>query len=187
MLFVFRWVRHRWLLLRVVGVVVGWFDTPNRMFCFSVRFYPLESLDCDIWLNARSMYIRTKVGIACCPAIRPSGGASFNEFIRPLLRPLHSGFIQSWSHLSDEPPRYIVCFIYIICALTAYGVGWVLPIAWVCATIKLLAVYHSARTSMKNAAKCVNWCELQNTLIIDNSNANCGQRFISGCSRLSVG
>jgi hypothetical protein len=36
------------------------------------------------------MYIRTKVGIACCPAIRPSGGASFNEFIGPLLRPLHS-------------------------------------------------------------------------------------------------
>ena len=40
---------------------------------------------------------------------------------------------------------------------------------------QLLAVDHSARTSMKSAANCVTWCELQDTLIIDISNATGGQ------------
>ncbi len=53
--------------------------------------------------------------------------------------------------------------------------------------MKLLAVDHSARTSMKSAANCVNWCELQDTLIIDISNANGGQGSLDlGCVRLRV-
>jgi hypothetical protein len=52
----------------------------------------------------------------------------------------------------------------------------------------LLAVDHSARTSMKSAANCVTWCELQDTLIIDILNATGGQDSLdSGCIRLRVG
>lgn len=43
---------------------------------------------------------------------------------------------------------------------------------------RLLAVDHSARESMKDAASCENWCELQNTLSIDDLNANCGLGLI---------
>src|SRR4029434_3670807 len=38
--------------------------------------------------------------------------------------------------------------------------------------VQLLSVDHSARASMKNAASCENQCELQDTLIIDTSNAH---------------
>src|SRR4029434_11356975 len=38
--------------------------------------------------------------------------------------------------------------------------------------VQLLSVDHSARASMKNAASCENECELQDTLIIDTSNAH---------------
>ena len=51
---------------------------------------------------------------------------------------------------------------------------------------RLLAVDHSARTSMKSAANCVNGCELQYFKIIDNSNANCNQCFDTGYVRLRV-
>ncbi|GFT31637.1 uncharacterized protein TNCV_230761 [Trichonephila clavipes] len=44
---------------------------------------------------------------------------------------------------------------------------------------QLRAVDHSARGSMKNAASCEGWFELQNTQIADYSNAHCGS-FPSG-------
>ena len=42
---------------------------------------------------------------------------------------------------------------------------------------RLLAVDHSARTSMKSAANCAKGCELQDIQIIENSNANGSQCF----------
>lgn len=45
---------------------------------------------------------------------------------------------------------------------------------------------HSARGSMKNAASCETWCELQDTLSTDLSNAHCGPGFLPG-PRLSEG
>ncbi|GFY64718.1 hypothetical protein TNIN_92921 [Trichonephila inaurata madagascariensis] len=56
-----------------------------------------------------------------------------------------------------------------------------------CRIGQLRAVDHSARGSMKNAASCEIWCELQNTQITDYSNAHCGS-FPSGVEpRLSEG
>ncbi|GFV35617.1 hypothetical protein TNCV_2698993 [Trichonephila clavipes] len=52
---------------------------------------------------------------------------------------------------------------------------------------ELRAVDHSARGSMKNAASCEIWCELQNTQIADFSNAHCGSLPILGEPRLSEG
>ena len=43
----------------------------------------------------------------------------------------------------------------------------------------LLAVDHSARQSMKNAANCENQCELQDTTSISILNAHCGHRFLT--------
>lgn len=45
---------------------------------------------------------------------------------------------------------------------------------------------HSAHGSMKNAASCETWCELQDTLSTDFSNAHCGLGYCSG-PRLSEG
>ena len=39
-----------------------------------------------------------------------------------------------------------------------------------------LTVDHSARESMKDAASCEKWCELQSTLIVDNLNVHDGMR-----------
>ena len=47
-------------------------------------------------------------------------------------------------------------------------------------TKKLRTVDRSARASMKNAANCVNQCELQDTLIIDTSNAHGGLGLLPG-------
>ena len=53
---------------------------------------------------------------------------------------------------------------------------------------QFLAVDHSARASMKNAASCENECELQNSLIIDTSNAHGGSGLRGPCHvRLRVG
>ncbi|GFQ66913.1 hypothetical protein TNCT_273861 [Trichonephila clavata] len=51
-----------------------------------------------------------------------------------------------------------------------------------CRIVQLRAVDHSARGSMKNAASCEIWCELQNTQITDYSNAHCGSRSSAGAS-----
>ena len=45
---------------------------------------------------------------------------------------------------------------------------------------------HSAHGSMKNAASCETWCELQDTLSTDFSNAHCGLGYYPG-PRLSEG
>jgi hypothetical protein len=44
----------------------------------------------------------------------------------------------------------------------------------------LAIIIRSARASMKNAANCVNQCELQDTLIIDTSNAHGGSGSLPG-------
>ena len=54
--------------------------------------------------------------------------------------------------------------------------------------VTLLTVDHSARESMKDAASCEMWCELQSTLIVDNLNVHYGMRSRFGrcLVRLSV-
>ena len=44
-------------------------------------------------------------------------------------------------------------------------------------TRSLPTVDHSARGSMKDAASCEKWCDLQSTLIVDNLNVHYGSAF----------
>ena len=55
-------------------------------------------------------------------------------------------------------------------------------------TRSLLTVDHSARGSMKDAASCEKWCDLQSTLIVDNLNVHYGSalRKSRGLVRLRV-
>lgn len=139
-------------------------------------------------LSSHSMSAGEGPGTTDCSLmyLHMTARATFKEFRRQLLRPYSScahELVPLMSGTAQEPN------------MDDDQACWS-ALGWSCVSDRevassnkiLLAVDHSARTSMKSAANCVTWCELQDTLIIDNSNANGGQGLLGfGCVRLRVG